>query len=43
MEVWQWDPEAEFDGTAGNLVQTSEVDFNELLCGSTLGAPVETC
>jgi ABC-type branched-subunit amino acid transport system substrate-binding protein len=40
---WRWDPEAEFDGTPGNLVQSSEVDFNELLCGTTLGAPVETC
>ena len=40
---WRWDPDAEYDGTPGNLVPTSEIDFNELLCGSTLGAPPETC
>ena len=31
------------NGTPGNLVQTSEIDFNDLLCGSTLGAPADTC
>jgi ABC-type branched-subunit amino acid transport system substrate-binding protein len=40
---WKWDPDAEFDGDAGNLVQTSEIDFNDLLCGSSLGAPENTC
>ncbi len=40
---WSWDPDAEFDGTSGDFVQTSEIDFNDLLCGSTLGAPADTC
>ena len=40
---WRWDPDAEFDGADGNLVKAGEVDFNDLLCGSPLGAPADTC
>ncbi len=40
---WKWDPEAEFDGNPGNLVKSSELDFNELICGTPIGAPADTC
>ena len=40
---YRWDPEAEFDGTDGNFKQTSELNFNALVCGSPIGAPAETC
>ena len=37
---WTWDPEAESPaGLEGNFVQTSDIDFDEVLCGSPLGAP----
>ena len=39
---WTWDPEAEAPaGLEGNFVQTSEMNFDEILCGSPLGA--EAC
>ncbi|HKY15445.1 MAG TPA: ABC transporter substrate-binding protein [Microthrixaceae bacterium] len=40
---YKWDPESEFEGTDGNFVETSELNFNALVCGSPIGAPVETC
>jgi branched-chain amino acid transport system substrate-binding protein len=41
---WRWDPAADFDGNGeGNFVAAGEVDFQELLCGSALGAPAESC
>ncbi|MFI5043277.1 MAG: ABC transporter substrate-binding protein [Acidimicrobiales bacterium] len=40
---YRWDPEAEFDGSEGNFKQTSELNFNTLVCGSPIGAPAETC
>jgi hypothetical protein len=40
---WTWDPEAEAPaGLEGNFVHTSDIDFDEVLCGSPLGAP-EPC
>jgi branched-chain amino acid transport system substrate-binding protein len=36
---WTWDPEAEWDGGEGNFVQAGEISFDDLLCGSPLGAP----
>ena len=40
---YRWDPAAEApDGLEGNFVQTSEIDFSAVLCGSPLGAP-EPC
>ena len=39
---WTWDPEAEAPaGLEGNFIQTSEMNFDEILCGSPLGA--EAC
>jgi ABC-type branched-subunit amino acid transport system substrate-binding protein len=40
---YRWDPDAEFEGTDGNFVEESEVNFNELVCGSPIGGPAETC
>jgi hypothetical protein len=41
--VFSWDPEAEGpDGLTGNFVQESTINFDEVLCGSPLGAP-EPC
>jgi ABC-type branched-subunit amino acid transport system substrate-binding protein len=40
---YEWDPSAEFEGTEGNFVETSELDFNALVCGSPIGAPADTC
>lgn len=38
--VYKWDPEAEAPGDLqGNFVQTSTLDFDEILCGSPFGAP----
>ncbi len=36
--IWRWDPEAEgeFDG---NFVKRGEISFDEVLCGSPIGAP----
>lgn len=40
---YRWDPNVEFEGTKGNFVKTSELNFNALVCGSPLGAPADTC
>ncbi len=40
---YKWDPHAEFEGTKGNFVKSSELNFNDLVCGSSLGAPAATC
>ena len=41
---WKWDPEAAApDGLKGNFVQVSTIDFDEVMCGSPLGAPADTC
>lgn len=46
MDFWasyRWDPTAPApDGLEGNFVQTSEINFSAVLCGSPLGAP-EPC
>jgi ABC-type branched-subunit amino acid transport system substrate-binding protein len=37
---YRWDPNASApDGLQGNLVQTSTINFDKVLCGSPLGAP----
>ena len=42
--TYDWDPEAAApDGLEGNWVESSEIDFDEVLCGTPLGAPPETC
>jgi ABC-type branched-subunit amino acid transport system substrate-binding protein len=40
--TYQWDPDAEgeFDG---NFVEIGEVSLDDVLCGSILGAPADTC
>ena len=41
---WRWDPEADApDGLEGNFVPVSTIDFDEVMCGSPLGAPESTC
>jgi ABC-type branched-subunit amino acid transport system substrate-binding protein len=41
--TWRWDAEAEGpDGLDGNFVQSAEISFDEVLCGTPLGAP-EPC
>ena len=41
--VYRWDAEAEApDGLEGNLVEVGTLNFDEILCGSPLGAP-EPC
>ncbi|MET1003769.1 MAG: ABC transporter substrate-binding protein, partial [Acidimicrobiia bacterium] len=41
--TWKWDPDAEApNGLEGNFVETGEINFDELMCGSSLGAP-EPC
>ena len=41
--VWTWDPEAETpDGREGNFVEGAAISFDEVLCGTPLGAP-EPC
>ena len=40
---WRWDPEAAYGDADGNLVEDGRVDFNDLLCGSPLGAPEASC
>ncbi|HET6951319.1 MAG TPA: ABC transporter substrate-binding protein [Acidimicrobiales bacterium] len=46
LDFWasyRWDPDAPApDGLEGNFVQTSEINFSAILCGSPLGAP-EPC
>lgn len=41
-QTWTWDPDAEAFGVQGNFVPGPEFDFDEVLCGSPLGAP-EPC
>ena len=40
---WRWDPDASFDGARRQPGEAGETDFNDLLCGSPLGAPPDTC
>ncbi|HKY16912.1 MAG TPA: ABC transporter substrate-binding protein [Microthrixaceae bacterium] len=42
--TYEWDADAEnpVDGLEGNFVETSEISFDEVLCGSIFGAP-EPC
>jgi branched-chain amino acid transport system substrate-binding protein len=40
---WRWDPDQSFGDQAGNFVEAGSTDFNDLLCGSPLGAPADTC
>ncbi len=41
--TYQWDPEAKApDGLEGNFVESSELSFADVLCGSPIGAP-EPC
>jgi ABC-type branched-subunit amino acid transport system substrate-binding protein len=41
--TFEWDPDAEAtDGLTGNFVQTGTFNFDEVLCGTPLGAP-EPC
>jgi hypothetical protein len=41
--VWRWDATADApDGLEGNFVQSAEISFDEVLCGTPLGAP-EPC
>jgi hypothetical protein len=40
--VWRWDPEASAGDLEGNFEQIATLDFDELLCGSPIGAP-EPC
>lgn len=39
--TYEWDPDAEWDGNAGNFVLRDEISFDEVMCGSPFGA--ETC
>lgn len=41
--TYRWDPDAPApDGLEGNFVQSAEISFDEVLCGTPLGAP-EPC
>jgi hypothetical protein len=38
--IYRWDPDAEAPGGLdGNFVVSSEISFDEVLCGSPFGAP----
>jgi hypothetical protein len=38
--VWGWDPEAETpDGTPGNFVEGAAINFDDVMCGTPIGAP----
>jgi ABC-type branched-subunit amino acid transport system substrate-binding protein len=37
--IYRWDPDATSAGFDGNFVETGELNFDEVLCGSVLGAP----
>ena len=38
--VWRWDPEASApNGLEGNFVEGAEISFDEVMCGTPLGAP----
>lgn len=42
--TYKWDSKASApDGLKGNFVQTKTLNFAEILCGSLLGAPKDTC
>jgi hypothetical protein len=42
--TWTWDPSAPApDGLEGNFVKGQVINYDEVLCGSTFGAPAETC
>jgi ABC-type branched-subunit amino acid transport system substrate-binding protein len=38
-QAWNWDADATGPGVEGNFVEGSEMNFDEVLCGSPLGAP----
>ena len=40
--TYGWDPDAEGDFD-GNFVEVADMSFDDVLCGSVLGAPAETC
>jgi ABC-type branched-subunit amino acid transport system substrate-binding protein len=41
--IWRWDPEAEApNGLEGNFVEGAAISFDDVLCGTPLGAP-EPC
>ncbi len=37
--IYRWDPEAEASAGDGNFVESAVISFDEVLCGSPLGAP----
>ena len=37
--TYKWDPDAKSNGFDGNFVESHEFNFDEVLCGSALGAP----
>jgi hypothetical protein len=44
MASYKWDPEAPApDGLEGNWVESQVYNFSEVVCGSVIGAPAETC
>jgi ABC-type branched-subunit amino acid transport system substrate-binding protein len=38
-QAWKWDAEATGPDVEGNFVESTEMSFDEVLCGSPLGAP----
>ncbi len=38
-QVWRWDPEQSANGIDGNFVPDAELNFDEVVCGSPIGAP----
>lgn len=40
---WRWDDAASWGDASGNLAQTGEANLIDILCGSPLGAPADTC
>jgi ABC-type branched-subunit amino acid transport system substrate-binding protein len=44
LASYRWDPEAAaVDGLVGNWVEFQVYNFSEVVCGSVVGAPAETC
>ena len=42
--IYRWDAEADAPGDLeGNFVESSTIDFDEVLCGSPFGAPAASC
>jgi ABC-type branched-subunit amino acid transport system substrate-binding protein len=42
--IYRWDPDADAPGELdGNFVESSSIDFDEVLCGSPFGAPAASC